>query len=153
MRFLDSFSIYCGCKYTRTSMINRLWKSPPGIEPATLSFLAGQLDRLAIGTVVYLRLKLFQNLVMNNTWQHIYILLWFCELMQSLHVNCNKYLLHVKEMQILSDSLLQYIYSHHQFDALYCRGLIFPEFPPALHVASPQWEPRGLKCEKVLRLS
>ena len=31
--------------------------SPQGIEPATLGIPAGHPDRLAIGTVVYLRLK------------------------------------------------------------------------------------------------
>ena len=31
-------------------------------------------------------------------------------------------------MQILSDSLLQYMYNHNQFDTLYCRVLIFAEF-------------------------
>ena len=34
--------------------------SPPGIEPATLWFLAGHLDRLAIEEVDYLCLKLVQ---------------------------------------------------------------------------------------------
>ena len=34
--------------------------SPPGIEPATLRFLAGHLDRMAIETVDYLCFKLLQ---------------------------------------------------------------------------------------------
>ena len=53
--------------------------SQPGIEPATLWFLAGHLDRLAIETVDNLRFKLVQysemtNEVMRwaspNTWQY-----------------------------------------------------------------------------------
>ena len=41
--------------------------SLPGIEQATLDILGGHLDRLAIGTVGYMCLKLFKNPVMNNT--------------------------------------------------------------------------------------
>ena len=38
--------------------------SPPEIEPATLGFPAGHLDHLAIGIVVQVSLKLFQNPIM-----------------------------------------------------------------------------------------
>ena len=62
----------------------------PGIEPATYGFPAGHLDRLAIGTAVYRRLKLFQNPVMTNIWQYINIWLWFSVFMQRLNVNSNK---------------------------------------------------------------
>ena len=46
----------------RETSKNSKWKymSPPGIEPATLCFLAGHPDRLAIDTVDYLWFKLFQ---------------------------------------------------------------------------------------------
>ena len=40
--------------------------TPPGIELVTLGYPIGHLDRLLNGRVVYLRLKLFQNTVMNN---------------------------------------------------------------------------------------
>ena len=40
--------------------------SPPGLEPANLDIPVGNHDRLAIGTVFYLYLKLFQNPVINN---------------------------------------------------------------------------------------
>ena len=36
-------------------------------DPATLDFPTGHLNRLAIGAVVHLCLKLFQNPVMNST--------------------------------------------------------------------------------------
>ena len=39
-------------------------------------------------------------------------------------------------MQILFNSLLQYIYNHNQFDTLYFRVWIFQELPPALPVTS-----------------
>ena len=43
--------------------------SPSSIEPATLWFLAGHLDRLAIETVDYLCFKLFQYSEMTgNAW-------------------------------------------------------------------------------------
>ena len=51
--------------------------------PLGIDFLAGHQDRFAVWTVVKLRLKLYPNHVMNNTWQcDIYNWLWFCEFMQ-----------------------------------------------------------------------
>ena len=64
--------------------------SPPGIKAAALDFPAEHLIRLAIGKVKYLSFTLLQNYVMNNTWQYIFILVWFCVFMQSLNVNSNK---------------------------------------------------------------
>ena len=55
--------------------------SQPGIEPATLGFHAGHLDRFAIGTVVYLRVKLFQNHALNpddNTFTFDYGFVYQC---------------------------------------------------------------------------
>ena len=43
--------------------------SPPGIEPATIWFLAGHQDRLAIETIVYLYFELCQySEKAGNAW-------------------------------------------------------------------------------------
>ena len=68
----------------------KIYMSSSEIKPATLCFPSGHLACLAIGTIVYMRLKLFQNPVINNAWQYIHIWLWFCVFMQSLNVNSNK---------------------------------------------------------------
>ena len=68
---------------------NSKWKymSPPCIEPVTLWFLAGHLDRLTIETVDYLCFKLFQCREMTgNAWgvsKHVTIQPW-------LYMDCNR---------------------------------------------------------------
>ena len=63
--------------------------SPPGIEPASLWFLAGSLDRLAIETVDYLYFKLVQySEVTGKAWgvsKHVAV-----QLMKVLNCKCKQ---------------------------------------------------------------